>query len=74
MTKAKKVPKISSETKAEMEAFEAKLEATAAEKREEQATVQAAAGASEEDAQQCDMDSGMICTTLNTEYACTVAG
>jgi len=40
--KAKKLPKLSPETKADIEAFEGKLEAAAAERREEQATAKAA--------------------------------
>lgn len=49
--KAKKLPKLSPETKADIEAFEGKLEAAAAERREEQATAKAAlqhSGASED--------------------------
>jgi len=49
--KAKKLPKLSPETKADIEAFEDKLEAAAAERREEQATTKAAlqhSGASED--------------------------
>ena len=42
IAKAKKLPKLSSETKADIEAFEGKLAATAAEKQEEQATAEAA--------------------------------
>ncbi len=40
--KAKKLPKLSAETKADIEAFEGKLEAAAAERHEEQATAKAA--------------------------------
>ena len=49
--KAKKLPKLSPETKADIEAFEDKLEAAAAERRKEQATAKAAlqhSGASED--------------------------
>ena len=49
--KAKKLPKRSPETKADIEAFEDKLEAAAAERREEQTTAKAAlqhSGASED--------------------------
>lgn len=42
IAKAKKLPKLSPETKADIEAFEVKLAAIAAEKREEQATAEAA--------------------------------
>lgn len=42
LAKAKKLPKLGSETKSDIEAFEAKLEAAAAEKQEEQATAAAA--------------------------------
>ncbi len=39
--KAKKLPKLSPESKADIEAFESKLEAAAAERREEQAIAKA---------------------------------
>ena len=55
--KAKKLPKLSPETKADIEAFEGKLEAAAAERREEQATAMAAlqhSGASDD----MDTDTG----------------
>lgn len=42
LVKAKKLPKLSPETKADIEAFEAKLEAAAVERHEEQATAKAA--------------------------------
>ena len=42
ISKAKKLPKLSPETKADIEAFEAKLAATAVEKQEERATADAA--------------------------------
>lgn len=59
------MPKIGSETKAEIEAFETKLEATAADKQEEQAASQAAARnanaeASEAEGMQ-DMEIGRTC-------------
>lgn len=56
------MPKTGSETKAEIEAFEVKLEATATERREEQqAARQEGAQASEdEDAQ--DMNAGRACS------------
>lgn len=59
VSKAKKVPKLSSETKAEIEAFEAKLDATAAEKREEQAVGQAAAVEVEDVNEPQDMQTGV---------------
>ena len=42
IAKAKRLPKLSPETKADIEAFEGKLEAAAAEKQEELATAEAA--------------------------------
>ena len=59
------MPKIGSETKAEIEAFEAKLEATAAEKHEEQAASQAAARNTNAEAIEAeevqDMETGRTC-------------
>lgn len=59
------MPKIGSETKAEIEAFEAKLEATAAEKQEEQAASQAAARNANAEASEAedmqDMETGRTC-------------
>lgn len=59
LVKAKKLPKLSPETRADIEAFEAKLEAAAVERQEEQATAKAAlqhsAGAEDMDT---DTDAG----------------
>ena len=66
VAKAKKMPKTGSETKAEIEAFEAKLEATATERREEQqAARQDGAEASEEEEVQ-DMDAGRACIAISS--------
>lgn len=64
--KAKKLPKLSPETKADIEAFEGKLAAIAAEKREEQATAEAALrqAAGPED---MDTSDGEELTSLSTQ-------